>query len=196
MLTLVLLLIFLIVVGLLWFQGLWSNAITLINTTLASMVALNYFEPVADLVQKQSPSYKYLWDFLALWVLFALTFGILRLATDMLSRRRVMFEFWTEMVGRSVLAIWVAWIFIGFTCATLHTAPLEASFMGFQKTYESGNFLGMSPGKQWLGFMQSRSQGALSRGTPRVFDPDSDFILKYHQRRTDFQSEEAYRVNP
>ena len=64
MLTLVLLLIFLIVVGLLWLQGLWSNAITLINTTLAAMVALNYFEPVANLLDKQFPSYTYLWDFL------------------------------------------------------------------------------------------------------------------------------------
>jgi hypothetical protein len=195
MLTLVLLLIFLIVVGLLWLQGLWSNAITLINTTLAAMVALNYFEPVANLLDKQFPSYTYLWDFLALWGLFALTFGVLRLATDMLSRRRVTFEFWTEMVGRSVLAIWVAWIFIGFTCATLHTAPLDANFMGFQQKYDSGNFLGMSPGKQWLGFMQSRSQGALSRGTPRVFDQKSDFILKYHQRRVDFAKEGDYRVS-
>ena len=157
MLTLVLLLIFLIIVGLLWFQGLWNNAITLINTTLEAIVALNYFETVSKLIDKQQPSYTYMWDFLALGGLFALTFGLLRLATDMLSRRRVVFEFWTEMVGRSVLAIWVAWIFIGFTCVTMHTAPLNAHPMGFQKSYNSGNFLGMSPGKQWLGFMQSRS---------------------------------------
>ncbi len=195
MLTLVLLLIFLIVVGLLWFQGLWSNAITLINTTLAAALALNYFEPVAELVATQSPSYTYLWDFLCLWGLFAISFGVLRLVTDLLSRRRVVFEFWTEMVGRSVLAIWVAWIFVGFTCVSLHTAPLDAHPMGFQETYSSGNFLGMSPGKQWLAFMQSRSEGALSRGTPRVFDPDSQFILKYYQRRKNFEAESDYQVS-
>jgi hypothetical protein len=196
MLTFVLLLIFLIIVGLLWLQGLWNNAITLINTTLAAIVALNYFEPVARLANGQQASYKYLWDFLALWGVFALTFGVLRLATDLLSRRRVVFEFWTEMVGRSLLAIWVAWIFIGFTCVTLHTAPLDRHFMGFQKTYDSGNFLGMSPGKQWLGFMQSRSTGALKGGSGGEFDPPSEFILKYYQRRFNFESEQAYRVNP
>ena len=193
MLTLVLLLIFLITAGLLWLQGLWSNAITLINTTISAMVAINYFEPVAQLLENQSPSYVYLWDFLALWGLFALTFGVLRLATDLLSRRRVVFEFWTETVGRSLLAIWVAWIFIGFTCVTLHTAPLGPDLgMGFQKTYASGNFLGMSPGKQWLGFMQSRSEGALGHGRP--FDPQSEFILKSYQRRVNFAAEPAYRV--
>ena len=193
MLTLVLLLIFLLIVGLLWFQGLWSNTITLINTTLSAIVAINYFEPVADLIEKQSPSYAYLWDFLALWGLFAITFGVLRLATDLLSRRRVVFEFWTETVGRSLLAIWVAWIFIGFTCVTLHTAPLGPTLgMGFQKSYAAGNFLGMSPGKQWLGFMQSRSVGALGHGKP--FDEKSEFILKYYQRRVNFAAEPDYRV--
>jgi hypothetical protein len=82
--------------------------------------------------------------------------------------------------------------------------------MGFQQTPTSGNFLGMAPGKQWLAFMQSRSRGALSRGeddqslrsplpqdkdvNARVFDPESRFILKYHQRREDFESEPEYRV--
>jgi hypothetical protein len=196
MLTLVLLLIFLLIVGLLWLQGLWSNAITLINTTLSAIVALNYFEKVATLAAGQEASYNYLWDFIALWGLFALTFGLLRLATDLLSRRRVVFEFWTEMVGRSLLAIWVAWIFIGFTCVTLHTAPLDRHPMGFQETYDSGNFLGMSPGKQWLGFMQSRSTGALKGGSGGEFDANSEFILKYYQRRWDFESESDYRVSP
>jgi hypothetical protein len=191
MLTLVLVLIFLIAVGLLWFQGLWSNAISLINTTLAAIVALNYFETVAKLAVNQWPQYTYMWDFIALWALFVLTLVVLRLVTDLLlSRRRVTFEFWTEMVGRSVLAIWVAWIFIGFTCVTLHTAPLpEPDALGFQKSYNSGNFLGMAPGKQWLGFMQSRSTGALSGGSGGEFDPQSEFILKYYKRRVDLEAE-------
>ena len=208
--NLVLFLIFVSCVAALWFQGLWSNAITLINILLAMMLAFNYFEPLANMLDGMEPSYTYLWDFLALWGLFAICFGLLRALTDMLSRKRVAFDFWVETVGRSVLAVWIAWLFIGFVCATMHTAPLGAHPLGFQPTPTSGNFLGMAPGRQWLAFMQSRSRGALSRSETdparlspveqdkslnvRIFDPESMFILKYYQRRVQFETEPEYRV--
>ena len=211
MLNLVLFLIFAICVAALWFQGLWSNIVTLINMLFAMMLAFNYFEPVSDLLDGVEASYTYLWDFLALWGLFAIAFGLLRLVTDMVSRKRVVFDFWVETIGRSILAVWIAWLFIGFTCATMHTAPLGEQPLGFQPTPKSGNFLGMDPGRHWLAFMQSRSRGALSRGDSsgaspssmpedkdlkvRIFDPDSKFILKYHQRRVQFEAESDYRVN-
>ncbi|MHB8970282.1 MAG: CvpA family protein [Pirellulaceae bacterium] len=210
MLTLVLLLIFVSCVAALWFQGLWSNAITLINMLLAMMLAFNYFEPLANMLDGVDRSYTYLWDFLALWGLFALCFGLLRAVTDTLSRKRVAFDFWVETVGRSLLAVWIAWLFIGFICATMHTAPLGPHPLGFQQTPTSGNFLGMAPGRQWLAFLQSRSRGALSRSESdpsklspveedknlnvRVFDPESKFILKYYQRRVQFETEPEYRV--
>jgi hypothetical protein len=210
MLNLVLLLIFLMCVAALWFQGLWSNVVTLINLLLAMMLAFNYFEPVAKQLDGLEPSFTYLWDFIALWGLFALSFGLLRLVTDMLSRTRVAFDFWVETVGRSITAVWIAWLFIGFICATMHTAPLGPHPLGFQNTPKSGNFLGMAPDRYWLGFMQSRSRGALSRGESdraklspleqdknaqvRIFDPESRFILKYYQRRVQFANEPDYRV--
>jgi len=195
MLTLILLLIFLAFVAALWFQGLWSNLLTLINMLFAMMLAFNFYEPLSKLLVDQERSYNYLYDYLVLWGVFALSFGILRLVTDMLSRRRVVFNIWVEMVGRSVVAVWIAWLFIGFVCATMHTAPVGESPMGFQQAPLSGNFLGMAPGRQWLAFMQSRSRGALSGGAGGEFDPQSEFILKYHQRRKNFEGEADYRVS-
>ena len=43
MLNLVLFLIFAICVAALWFQGLWSNVITLINMLFAMMLAFNSY---------------------------------------------------------------------------------------------------------------------------------------------------------
>jgi len=210
MLTLLLLVLFLIVAAAMWVQGLWNGVVTLINLILAIMVAFNYFEPLADTLEAQDPSYTYLLDFLLLWGLFALSFGLLRMMTDILSRRKVAFDFWTETIGRGVVAVWIAWLFVGFVCATLHTAPLSAHFMGFQKTPTSGNFLGMAPGRQVLAFIQSRSMGAFSRPEAdpakrssrsededrdaRIFDPESEFILKYRQRRQNFEDEPSFRV--
>ena len=210
MLNLVLLLIFLIVAAAMWFQGLWNSVVTLINLLLAMMLAFNYFEPLADLIDKQDRSYTYLVDFLALWGLFVLSFGLLRLFTDMLSRKRVVFRLLDRngraqhpgALGRLVVC--------RFHLCQLHTAPLGPHPMGFQQTPTSGNFLGMAPGRGWLAFMQSRSRGALSRGESdaakrsplsedqnvnvRIFDPESRFILKYYQRRKNFESEPDYRV--
>lgn len=210
MLTLVLFLIFVIVVAARWFQGLWSNAITLINLLLAMMLAFNYFEPVADLLEGVDRSYTYLWDFIALWGVFVLSFVVLRVITDLLSRRRVAFDFWVETVGRSILSLWIAWLLVSFICASLHTAPLGPHPLGFQRTPTSGNFLGMAPDRYWLGFMQSRSRGALSRSESdpgkrspleedrnaevRIFDPESKFVLKYYHRRLEFADEPEYRV--
>ncbi len=210
MLSLVLLLIFLIVAAAMWFQGLWNSVVTLINLLLAMMLAFNYFEPLADLFEQQDRSFTYLVDFLSLWGIFALAFGVLRLFTDLISRNRVEFDFWTETVGRSIMAVWVAWLFVGFVCATMHTAPLPPHAMGFQQTPTSGNFLGMAPGRNWLAFMQSRSRGALKRSEAdaslrsprpedqkldaRVFDPESRYIPKYFQRRVKFENEPEYRV--
>lgn len=210
MLNLILFLIFVICVAALWFQGLWSNAITLLNTLLAMMLAFNYFEPLSAMLEEMEPSFTYLWDFLTLWGLFAVSFGLLRVVTGLLSRHRVAFEFWVETVGRSLLAVWIAWLFIGFICATMHTAPLGPHPLGFLPTPTSGEFLGLAPGRYWLAFMQSRSRGALSRPESdparlsrreqdkdlnvRIFDPESKFILKYYQRRVQFEAEPEYRV--
>jgi hypothetical protein len=62
----------------------------------------------------------------------------------------------------------------------------------------------MAPDRQWLAFVQKCSRGALSRSHKlgerpgyhphpsdkekgrRVFDPQSDFVAKYHNRRANF----------
>jgi hypothetical protein len=206
MLTLFLFAVFMICVAMLWNEGLWSNAITLVNVTLAALIATCYFEPLADILDRIQPDYTYLWDFFMLWGLFAGALGILRLVTDLISRHRVRFKMPVEHTGRVVLAIWVAWIMVGFTTMSLHLAPLAPHpFRGaFQKTPGSGNFFGMAPDRQWLAFVQKCSRGALSRSHKqgelpgyhplpedkqkgcRVFDPQGDFIVKYRNRRANF----------
>ena len=193
-----LLLIFVVCVAMMWNEGLWSNAVTLVNVTLAGLVATNYFEPLASFLEKQLTAFTYVVDFLAIWILFCLVFSILRGVTSFLSRYRVRFKMPVEQVGRVFFALWAAWIVVCFVDTTLHTAPLPRHSFGgsFQKTPTSGNFFGLSPSRQWLGFVQSRSRGALARGigsaeqdtryddgNRRVFDPNSAFMIKYGYRR-------------
>ena len=76
-----LLVIVFVVIAMAGSEGLWSNAITLVNVVTAALLATNFWEPVADLLIEQFPQGTYLWDFSALWGLFAVGLIVLRTAT-------------------------------------------------------------------------------------------------------------------
>jgi hypothetical protein len=186
-----------IVVAMLFPDGLWSNTLALINVVFSALLATNYFEPLAGFLESKAPSYTYLWDFFALWLLFFLVYAILSTVTQGISKHRVRFKMPLEMGGRFVMAALIAVAICGFFNLTMHTAPLGRNPVkgGFQKTPLAGNVLGFAPDRMWLGFVQSRSRGALSVGDPsgpdgkREFDPNSEFVLKYGQRRKDLEDQ-------
>jgi hypothetical protein len=207
-LNLVLLLIWIVCIAFLWNEGLWSIMLSFLNTILAAIVATNYFEPVANLLEKQQATFTYFWDFLALWFLFAITYGLMRAVTDSLSRVRVRFKMPVEQTGRVLLSVLTGWVFVSFVTMTLHTAPLSrSSFRGsFQPTPSDQNFFGLGPDLAWLGFFQNASRGGYSqpdataqatdpadRGL-RVFDPQGEFVLKYGTRRQHLSEEPSMRV--
>ena len=118
---------FILIVASTWWFGLWSNLITLINLLLASMIASICFEPVALKLLSMNSSYRYLYDFIAVWLVFLFVFVVLRGVTDVLSGYRLKFDPITELVGRSVLSIWIAGVFVCFSLFTLQMAPLKPS---------------------------------------------------------------------
>lgn len=189
MLTIFITVIMLVVISMLWNEGLWSNALTMVNAFLASIVATNLYEPLAGFMDKQADSLTYFWDFLSLWLIFAISFGVFRSLTDQLSKTRVRFKMPVDLAGRAIFGLGTAWYVAMFTLFSLHTAPTDRSSFGkgFAASPDAANFF-FSPDIQWLGFMQSRSEegGAMARSTAVPFDPKSEFILKYGQRRREF----------
>jgi hypothetical protein len=207
-LNIVLILIWIVCIAFLWNEGMWSNMITLLNTLLAALVATNYFEPLANLLEQRESSFTYFWDFLALWLLFALTFGLLRAVTDSISKTRVRFKMPVEHAGRVLLSILTGWVFVCFVTMTLHTAPLaRTSFRGsFAPDPQTRHFFGLAPDLTWLGFMQNASLQGYSRPDEqavaiepvdrglRVFDPRGEFAVKYAARRRALEQEPKMRV--
>jgi len=207
MMFLFLFIVFAITAAAIWFQGLWSAAITLINLFLAMFLAVNFWEPLCTLFDGLQPSFTYLVDFLVLWLLFAICFGSLRAITDMLSKKRVKFNLPVEMTGRSLLAIWCGWLMVCFAAFSLHMAPLNSPTpLGAWQTPADAVFFGAD--RVWLGFLQQESRGALARGNraetpdhPRdqnlnveTFDPFSEFPIKYRARREKYAKLESMRV--
>ncbi|MEM8677970.1 MAG: hypothetical protein AAGF97_01330 [Planctomycetota bacterium] len=184
-LTIFLSVIAFIVIAMMWGEGMWGNAITLMNTVFAVMVAFNTYEYLANWLAETLPSFTYFSDYLAVWLIFAAVFNILRLTTDQVSKHRVRFKMPIEHTGRALFAVATAWVMVCFVCATLHMAPLaRTSFRGgFGAEPLSKHFVGLAPDRMFLGFMHSRSSGALATSPPNVFDPNGEFILKYGARR-------------
>lgn len=208
MIDILLLLIFIAAIALLWNEGCWSNCLMLVNVTVAGIVALNFYEPLADWFESFDPTFTYIVDFLALWTLFAITAAVMRAITDNLCKVKVRFQVHVEQVGRVLLGAWIAFSLVGFCALTLHAAPLPVnSFRGsFDRGPREGMLFGMAPDRAWLGFMQSISQAAYgwedeattsrypADGKLRVFDPNSEFLVKYRSRR--IKLEDAVNKSP
>ena len=114
-----------------------------------------------------------------------------------MSKTRVRFKKPVEQFGRVIAGALTGWVVVCFFLFSLHTAPLgRTSFGGaFQKDPTSSNFF-LSPDRLWLGFMQSRSEGPLATSPPNPFDPNSEFILKYGERRHRFEDLPTMRIRP
>lgn len=205
-LTLMLLLLFALTAGVAWMHGLWGTAITLINMILAMLLATNFFEPTAALLDSFMPGGTYFFDVAALWGLFAIFFGLLRGMTDGLSSMQVKFILPVEMAGRSILALWCGWLMVCFTTFSLQMAPLNSKTpLGAWEKPDDSTFLGFAPDRMWLGFMQKNSRGYLSRGhfssiephpedrelNVEAFDPYGEFPYKYAHRRKQYEALEG-----
>ncbi|MEX2115042.1 MAG: CvpA family protein [Pirellulales bacterium] len=187
--NLLLLAIFIVVAALLYGAGLWSNTLNLVNVLTAGLVATNYFEPLSRWLDKQEPRLTFTYDFLALWLIFAVSFSVFRAITDYVSKVKVKFFKPVEVAGSALMAIWVSWALLCFATMTLHTAPLSRNFLlgGFQERPESKMMYRLAPDRKWLAWVHRESQGSLSRLNDTVaFDPRGDFILRYGNRRERF----------
>ncbi len=196
-------LILVAVVATTYTEGMWSNALRLVNVVFAALLATNYWEPVARFAEQQAPTFTFFIDFLVLWGLFGLFMIIFRVLTDFLSRVNVRFLKIADRIGSGFFAVWTGWVIVCFTMFSLNTAPLAKTFLfgGFQPG--QSNFLAMAPDLQWVVFVQRMSRGPFSRGLSEaevadghygvgqsdrdtqtaVFDRNADFVYKYTARR-------------
>lgn len=178
-------------------QGMWTSALALVNVTTAALLAINFWEPAAAWLESTTTKRAtYMWDFVVIWLLFALILTILRAVTDFLSKSKLRFIRPIDVAGGAFFAVWTGWVLVCFTLMTLHMAPLSREFLfgGFQP--ENRMVLGLAPDRQMLGFMQSISLGAFTQGEgeSRVFDPKGEYMIKYATRRKEYSTVQGLMV--
>ncbi len=158
-------------------EGVWGAALTSLAVIFAGLLAMNFFEPVAELLGGSGTS---VWwrshcDIVALLGLFALFVFLLRLATDRISPRFITSGRLVYELGRWSAGLLAGYVTMAFLLTSLHTGPFPRDFWGFQP--ERQNLLGVvAPDRQWLGFTQWVSEHSLARGGGgKVFDGPRTF---------------------
>jgi uncharacterized membrane protein required for colicin V production len=188
-------------IGVLNPEGIWSNAIRLVNVITAALVAMSFYEPVAHYLTKQLDSYIVFWDFLAIWAVFSAAIIVGRTVTSSLSTVNVRFPKVIDRWGSGILAAWIGWVMVCFTVTTLHTAPLARNFFFASFQPKEAMFFGvLHPDREWLAFTQRMSTGAYSNGPGKSFDPQNAFVAEQANRRTAFEhyvaQARAVLINP
>ncbi len=184
--------LFLAVVLCLLAESMWSNAIRFINVVFAALLATNFWEPTARLLENMYKPGSYWWDIVSLWLLFAVIVTILQTVTNKLSRVNVRFLAIANKAGGVVFACLTAAVLVSFTNFTMHTAPLaETAFQGGFPSQSS-----LSPDRQWVRFVGLASGGSLSHfGKLNQFDGgrfNSDYASRRRALQDQVQSEGGY----
>lgn len=176
--------------------GLWANLVTLLSILVGGIVALGVYQPIVILIDEQTGgSYTYLLDIFVIWLVFAITTGLLKQFAGMLSRNRVNFPEQFDNYGGAGVGLIIAYAMMCFTMSTFHAAPLAYDMMGGAYEYGtspeeaqsklSGEFGPLKPQIAWLQLSES------------VLSPDAlggagfsskIFLSQYGKHRKTFQS--------
>jgi len=159
-------------------EGFWSNMICCTNITFASLIAFNYYEPIAGLIMDAWEGGLFFYDYLVFWLLFSLVYFILNFITNKLSRVKVHFPKVVEQVGNGALLFGIFFNFVSIIFFTLPMAPFQppgsdgqnSGMMGFIGTEESRS--------EWFGYkVRILSDATLApfTGENRWIDP-KDYV--------------------
>jgi len=192
MMTLLLLVVFVMCVAFLFSGGLWTCALAFCNVLFAALLATSYFEPLAEWFARQLPGLTYCWDFVALWLIFAVAYLLLRAVTDFLSKVQVRFKRPLDVAGAVLFSSLTGWLVVCLVAMSLHASPLAADFLSAFPEPQQKLFFGFGPDRVWLAFAQKTSQGALD--CSNTFDPRAEFIFKYRDRRVKYETKTSFIV--
>lgn len=163
MLFLTLCFVFVAVAAWAWPAGFSANLILLINMLLGALVASAFFLNVAALAMQANSSYVFLWPFVSFWLIFFVTVGSLRGATDMMARIRWKFPLPLEIAGTSLCSLLAAGLFTSLVAFSCHFAPLPGFYLKGSTSPGEGdsNLVWEQPWNQFFNFV---SWGSLSEG--------------------------------
>jgi hypothetical protein len=181
-----------LIVGYAYFrEGVFTAFTMCVNVFLAGLVAFNFFEPLASLLEPRLPTYNrsglpsdpappFFWgyeDALCLLLLFSLTLGILRLITNNLASFRMDYPVVIQEGGGVFFGLITGYLLCGFLSCTLQTLPWHKDFLSFESVGESSSAFRQlfPPDRVWLAMMRHAGAFPLAnredKAAQRMEDP-------------------------
>jgi hypothetical protein len=159
-----------------WREGLLTASTMCVNVFLAGLIAFNFFEPLAAMLD---PIFADLFlhgfeDALCLMFLFCFSLGILRLVTNTIASADLELPPVLLRPGSVFFGLVTGYLASGFIVCTLQTLPWHENFMSFDYKYDPSAPAHairsvLPPDRVWLGLMQRA--GAF----PFAYSVDEDF---------------------
>jgi hypothetical protein len=151
------------------------------SIVLSGLVAMNFFEPLADALDDIAFIGARA-DMIALLVLFGVLLTLARVAAEKISPIFIPLQGLAYDISRWGFGLLSGYATAAILLTTLHTSTLPREFLGF-RAERNNLFNAVAPDRQWLGFVQyvtekpfARQQGVPNPLTgaihvmPRIFD--------------------------
>jgi hypothetical protein len=178
-------------------EGLWSNAIALVNIIISGLVAFGFYMPLVIYVDEMTDGKHTYWlDFAIIWALFSVSMVVCRAVAGAASKTRMRFKNPLDPVGGPLAGLIAAWVLAAFTLATLHVSPMPPAQFSGKLLYEDVATapLMTQPDASWLSFMEKMSQAtALGSANTEAFNANA-FLEIYRARREKFDKSEKLVV--
>jgi hypothetical protein len=168
-------------------EGLFSATCMLVNVLLAGLIAINFWEPLADAVEamvQRSPMQGYE-DFCVLMLLYAVALGALRALSHGINNRIVEFIPVVNQLGAGAVGLVTGYLISGFIICAMETLPWHQNFLGFEPftETEAGFRRYIPPDRVWLAMMHRAGRENFSRGDDMTFDKEGNFESNYFRFR-------------
>ncbi len=175
-------------------EGLWGAALMFFNILFSAIVALNFYEPLAQLIATSAEPVSGMADSFSLIAIFCVTLIVLRLTSESLAPTMIRFPPQLTFPGALAFALAGSVATMGILILGLHCAPVEKHILG-SISYKSKPPFGLGFDHRTLGFFQFTTGQVFSRPAPgrvdrmhqydntMLFDPRATWLLDHQDAR-------------
>jgi hypothetical protein len=187
-----------LILGMTWAlmsEGLWGAALMFFNVLFATLVAFNFYEPLARLIVENAGAWATGFaDTFCLTVLFLVTLVLLRITTETLGPAMVRFPAPVYHIGRIAFGLAAAVLTTAFLLVAFETAPVQKRVFGVIG-YNTKPPFGYGLDRGLLAFVQYTSGYPFARygndqidpheefGDAHVFDPRGRWLIDHEEAR-------------
>jgi hypothetical protein len=182
-------------------EGLWGSALMFFNVLFAAMIAFNFYEPLAAMLDGTGIGWGFS-DTLCLMLLFSISVLLLRMTTETIAPAQVKFPMPVYHLGRLVFGLGGAAVTMSIIILAFHCAPVYKKIFGVVD-YKSKPPFGLGLDHLFLGFFQNETGAVFARYgsgqrdpfreygngrggeryTVQFFDPRAQWLLRHQEAR-------------